>query len=101
MKRLKASMAVKWLNFINTTYRSMHTRYWSIHDVQRYFVGDLHCEQILFTCQYPNLRMPTLHGSYLWRANTATKIPPKLYLKEFAVSMATTLKVTFKKNIIF
>lgn len=41
--------------------------------------------------------MPTRLGSYLWRTNTATKIPPKQYLKEFAVSMATTLKVVFKK----
>ncbi|KOB68133.1 Xaa-Pro dipeptidase, partial [Operophtera brumata] len=75
--------------FVN---RSTHTRYWSIHDVQRYFFGDLHCEKVLFTYQYPNLRMPSQLGSYFWRANTALKLPPALYQKEFNRSLEVTLK---------
>ncbi|XP_064076357.1 uncharacterized protein LOC113401895 [Vanessa tameamea] len=72
--------------------KSTHTKYWSIHDVQRYFLGEHHCEQVLFTYQYPNLKMPTTLGSYLWQANTALKLPPRLYLKELHMSLETTLK---------
>ncbi|XP_073953941.1 uncharacterized protein isoform X2 [Choristoneura fumiferana] len=71
---------------------STDTRYWSIHDVQRYCLLELHCEQVLFSHQYPNLRMPTSLGSYLWRTNTAMKLPPKLYRKEFNMAFEITLK---------
>ncbi|XP_062525112.1 uncharacterized protein LOC101742224 isoform X3 [Bombyx mori] len=69
-----------------------YSRYWSIHDVQRYFLGDLHCEKILFTHQYPNLKLPSRLGNTLWKTNTATKVLPKLYLKEFNRSLEVTLK---------
>ncbi|XP_028174213.1 uncharacterized protein LOC114362855 [Ostrinia furnacalis] len=90
-----------WLHYVESSdgilpedqvLMSTDTRYWSIHDVQRYFFGDLHCEQVLFTYQYPNLRMPTRLGSYFWKANTALKLPPKLYQKEFHQSLEITLK---------
>ncbi|KAM3968425.1 uncharacterized protein ACR2FA_002115 [Aphomia sociella] len=71
---------------------STNTRYWSIHDVQRYFFGELHCEKVLFTYQYPNLRMPTTLGSYFWRANTALKLPSTLHQKDFNRSLEVTLK---------
>ncbi|XP_028033028.1 uncharacterized protein LOC114245175 [Bombyx mandarina] len=69
-----------------------YSRCWSIHDVQRYFLGDLHCEKILFTHQYPNLKLPSRLGNTLWKTNTATKVLPKLYLKEFNRSLEVTLK---------
>ncbi|OWR48504.1 hypothetical protein KGM_209667 [Danaus plexippus plexippus] len=72
--------------------RSTDTRYWSIHDVQRYFLGELHCDQVLFTYQYPSLKLPTHLGTYLWKANTALKIPPKLFMKELHMSIEETLK---------
>ncbi|CAK1554989.1 unnamed protein product [Leptosia nina] len=72
--------------------RSTNPRYWSIHNVQRYFVGQLHCEQVLFTYQYPNIRMPSRLGSYLWKTNTALKLPSALYIKELNMSLDTTLK---------
>ncbi|XP_072930374.1 uncharacterized protein [Epargyreus clarus] len=72
--------------------RSTDPRYWSIHDVQRYLVGELHCERVLFTSQYPQLRLPSAHGQHLWRANTALKLPPARYLKEFHISFEHTLK---------
>ncbi|XP_038216810.1 uncharacterized protein LOC119835846 [Zerene cesonia] len=90
-----------WLHYVESTdgilpdddiLRSTDTRYWSIHDVQRYFVGELHCERVLFTYQYPNIRMPTRFGSYLWKANTALKLPPALYMRELHRSLETTLK---------
>lgn len=73
--------------------RSTHTKYWSIHDVQRYFLGELHCEQVLFTYQYPNLKMPSRLGNHLWMANTALKLPSALYMKELHMSLEKTLKV--------
>nr|XP_034839216.1 uncharacterized protein LOC117995323 [Maniola hyperantus] len=90
-----------WLHYVESNdgllvdddvLRSTDSRYWSIHDVQRYHLGDLHCEQVLFTYQYPNLRMPSLLGSYLWKANTALKLPPALYIKELHRSIELTLK---------
>ncbi|XP_045784259.1 uncharacterized protein LOC123880265 isoform X2 [Maniola jurtina] len=90
-----------WLHYVESddgllvdddVLRSTDSRYWSIHDVQRYCLGDLHCEQVLFTYQYPNLRMPSLLGSYLWRANTALKSPPALYIRELHRSVELTLK---------
>ncbi|CAF4752393.1 unnamed protein product [Pieris macdunnoughi] len=72
--------------------RSTNTQYWSIHDVQRYFIGELHCETVLFTYQYPNIRMPTRLGSYFLKANTALKLPTALYMKELFRSLETTLK---------
>ncbi|XP_050683721.1 uncharacterized protein LOC126978727 isoform X3 [Leptidea sinapis] len=72
--------------------RSTDPQFWSIHDVQRYFVGELHCEKVLFTFQYPNLRMPTRFGSHLWKANTSLKLQPTLYLKELYMSVEVTLK---------
>ncbi|CAG9558431.1 unnamed protein product [Danaus chrysippus] len=72
--------------------RSTDTRYWSIHDVQRYFLGELHCDQVLFTYQYPSLKLPTHLGTYLWKANTALKISPKLFMKELHISIEETLK---------
>ncbi|CAH0684461.1 unnamed protein product [Chilo suppressalis] len=90
-----------WLHYVESSdgvlredpvLMSTDTRYWSIHDVQRYFVGDLHCEKVLFTIQYPNLRMPTRQGSYFWKANTALKLPPKLYQKELNLTLEITLK---------
>ncbi|KAI8430854.1 hypothetical protein MSG28_001000 [Choristoneura fumiferana] len=49
-------------------------------------------DDVLFSHQYPNLRMPTSLGSYLWRTNTAMKLPPKLYRKEFNMAFEITLK---------
>ncbi|KAG6449157.1 hypothetical protein O3G_MSEX005887 [Manduca sexta] len=97
-----------WLHYVESAdglladddvLRSTNARYWSIHDVQRYFLGDLHCEKLLFTYQYPNLRMPTRLGSYFWRANTAMKLPSHLYLKEFHRSLETTMKKIEAKQI--
>ncbi|CAH4038375.1 unnamed protein product [Pieris brassicae] len=73
--------------------RSTNTQYWSIHDVQRYFIGEMHCETVLFTYQYPNIRMPTRLGSYFLKANTSLKLPTALYMKELFRSLETTLKV--------
>nr|XP_013189248.1 unnamed protein product [Amyelois transitella] len=90
-----------WLHYVESddgllhdddVLKSIDSRYWSIHDVQRYFVGELHCEKVLFTYQYPNLRMPSRLGSYLWKANTALKLQPKLYQKELNSSFEITLK---------
>ncbi|XP_052746776.1 uncharacterized protein LOC112047839 [Bicyclus anynana] len=90
-----------WLHYVESAdgsiveddiLRSTDTRYWSIHDVQRYYLGDLHCEQVLFTYQYPNLQMPTTLGSFFWKANTALKLPPALYLKELHRSIEHTLR---------
>ncbi|KAJ2954365.1 hypothetical protein O0L34_g2627 [Tuta absoluta] len=73
--------------------QTTNSRYWSIHDPQRYFLMDLHCEQVLFTQQYPNLRMKTRLGSHMWKENTASKVPPFFtYQKEFLLSMEITLK---------
>lgn len=77
-------------------YRSENSKYWSVHDVQRYFIGDLHCEQVLFTYQYPNLNLPTKLGRYLYKANAALKLSPVLYQKELHRSFEMTLKVRFK-----
>ncbi|CAB3225631.1 unnamed protein product [Arctia plantaginis] len=71
---------------------STDTRYWNIHDVQRYFYAHEHCNQILYTYQYPNLRMPTHFGDYLWRANTAMKLPSNQFLKTLNKDLAITLK---------
>ncbi|XP_053623706.1 uncharacterized protein LOC128682829 isoform X2 [Plodia interpunctella] len=79
--------------------KSTDSRYWSIHDVQRYYYGELHCEQVLFTYQYPNLRMPTRHGSHLWKANTALKLPLKMYQKELHSSFEITLKKMEAKQV--
>ncbi|XP_059055170.1 uncharacterized protein LOC131849184 isoform X2 [Achroia grisella] len=68
------------------------TQFWSIHDVQRYFCGQLHCEQVLFTYQYPNIRMPTKLGNYSWKSNTALKIPSTQYQKELNRCLEITLK---------
>lgn len=73
--------------------RSVQTKYWSIHDVQRYFLGELHCEKVLFTYQYPNLELPSRLGKHLWMANTALKLPPAVYMKELHTSIETTFKV--------
>ena len=74
-------------------FRSTQTKYWSIHDVQRYFLGDLHCEQVLFTYQYPNLKMPSRLGNHLWLANTALKLSSSVYMKELHMSIETSFKV--------
>ncbi|XP_052752673.1 uncharacterized protein LOC113517771 [Galleria mellonella] len=90
-----------WLHYIESTdglflkddiLLSTDTRYWSIHDVQRYFFGEQHCEKVLFPYQYPNIRMPTTLGNYFWRANTALKLPSTSYQKEFNRSLEVTLK---------
>ncbi|XP_048004336.1 uncharacterized protein LOC125240485 [Leguminivora glycinivorella] len=51
----------------------------------------LHCESVLFTCQYPTLRMPSRLGAHFWSSNTALKLPSTLYMKEFHRAMETTL----------
>ncbi|XP_039764192.1 uncharacterized protein LOC120636689 isoform X2 [Pararge aegeria] len=90
-----------WLHYVESSdglvidddvLRSTDSRYWSIHDVQRYFLGELHCEQVLFSYQYPNLRLPSSIGSYLWKLNTALKLPSPLYWKELHRSLELTLK---------
>ncbi|CAH2034197.1 unnamed protein product, partial [Iphiclides podalirius] len=73
--------------------RANDTGCWSIHDVQRYFRGQMHCEKVLFTCQYPNLRLQTPLGNHSWRCHAARKRPPANYLKEFHRSLAVVLKV--------
>ncbi|KAJ0183841.1 hypothetical protein K1T71_000264 [Dendrolimus kikuchii] len=78
---------------------SKDTRYWSIRDVQRYFYGDLHCEKVLFTYQYPSLRMPSHLGSYLWKDNTALKLPSAVYMKELHRSLEITLKKMEAKEV--
>ncbi|CAH2103565.1 unnamed protein product [Euphydryas editha] len=79
--------------------KSTHSKYWSIHEVQRYFLGELHCEKVLFTYQYPNLKLPSDLGSYLWKANTALKQPPVLYMKELQMSLQITLKKMETKQV--
>ncbi|XP_075990813.1 uncharacterized protein LOC142986280 [Anticarsia gemmatalis] len=71
---------------------STDTRYWDIHDVQRYFLAEEHCEQVLFVYQYPNMRLPTRLGDYLWRANVAMKKPTNLYMKTLNRDLEITLK---------
>ncbi|XP_045542192.1 uncharacterized protein LOC106717036 [Papilio machaon] len=68
------------------------TCFWSIPDVERYFVGDLHCESVLFPAQYPTLPLHTPHGNHLWRTHTAQKRSPFSYLKEFHICLQTTMK---------
>ncbi|XP_063547651.1 uncharacterized protein LOC134755103 [Cydia strobilella] len=78
--------------------RSTDTRYWSIHDVQRYSELMLHCENVLFTCQYPTLRLPSRLGAHFWGSNAALKLPTRLYLKEFHRALETTLmKMQFEE----
>uniref|UniRef100_A0A2A4J188 Uncharacterized protein n=1 Tax=Heliothis virescens TaxID=7102 RepID=A0A2A4J188_HELVI len=66
--------------------------YQEISDVSRYFTGNQHCSQVLFTYQYPNLKMPTPLGNYLYRANVALKVQSNLYRKELQNSIEITLK---------
>nr|XP_049695651.1 uncharacterized protein LOC110374236 [Helicoverpa armigera] len=66
--------------------------YQEINDVSRYFTGDQHCGKVLFTYQYPNLKMPTPLGNYLYRANIALKVQSNLYRKELQNSIELTLK---------
>ncbi|XP_013179440.1 PREDICTED: uncharacterized protein LOC106126364 isoform X1 [Papilio xuthus] len=68
------------------------TCFWSIPEVERYFVGRVHCEPVLFPAQYPTLPLPTPHGNHLWRTHTAQKRSHFTYLKEFHRCLQTTMK---------
>ncbi|CAK1588779.1 unnamed protein product [Parnassius mnemosyne] len=90
-----------WLHYVESNdglqpadyvLRAHDTCFWSIEDVQRYFRGQLHCEEVLFTCEYPNLSLPTPIGLHSWRSNVALKRPSANYLKEFHRSLEITLK---------
>ncbi|XP_068628513.1 uncharacterized protein [Battus philenor] len=82
----------KGLQISDYVLRANDTIYWAIPEVQRYVLGKLHCEEVLFTCQYPNLKMPTPLGNHTWRNHAALKKSPALYLKEFHRCLESMLK---------
>ncbi|CAH0578163.1 unnamed protein product [Chrysodeixis includens] len=76
----------------NIILRTPDSRFYDIHDVHRYFVANVHCEQVLFTYQYPYVKMPTALGNYLWRDSISLKKSSLLHERDVYSALEITLK---------